>query len=54
MPVNLQWSNHKPPLVELAAKTILNQVLDALAYAGTDQPQITGHIPLPKKRPIPR
>jgi hypothetical protein len=27
---------------------------DALAYAGADEPPITGHIPLPKRRPIPR
>jgi hypothetical protein len=27
---------------------------DAMAYAGADEPQITGHIPLPKRRPIPR
>jgi hypothetical protein len=39
---------------ERAAKIILNRVPDALAYAGSDQPQITGHVRLPKKRPIPR
>jgi hypothetical protein len=30
------------------------QAADALAYAGADEPAITGHIPLPKRRPIPR
>jgi hypothetical protein len=39
---------------ERAAKTILRRLPDALAYAGTDEPPITGHIPLPKRRPIPR
>ena len=35
-----------------AAQAILKQEPDALASA--DKPSITGHIPLPKKRPIPR
>jgi hypothetical protein len=35
-----------------AAKTILKQAPNALASA--DDPPITGHIPLPKRRPIPR
>ena len=39
---------------ERAAKTILKRLPDAMAYAGADEPQITGHIPLPKRRPIPR
>ena len=39
---------------ERAAKTILKRLPDAMAYADTDEPQITGHIPLPKRRPIPR
>jgi hypothetical protein len=39
---------------ERAAKTILNRLPDALAYAGADEPPITGRIPLPKRRPIPR
>ena len=39
---------------ERAAKTILKRLPDALAYAGADEPPITGHIPLPKRRPIPR
>jgi hypothetical protein len=39
---------------EQAAKTILKRLPDAMAYAGADEPQITGHIPLPKRRPIPR
>jgi hypothetical protein len=39
---------------ERAAKTILNKLPEAMAYAGANEPPITGHIPLPKKRPIPR
>jgi hypothetical protein len=39
---------------ERAAKTILNRLPDALAYAGADEPRVSGHIPLPKRRPIPR
>jgi hypothetical protein len=39
---------------ERAAKTILNKLPAAMAYAGANEPPITGHIPLPKKRPIPR
>jgi hypothetical protein len=39
---------------ERAAKTILKRLPDALAYAGADEPPITGRIPLPKRRPIPR
>ncbi|SDS26881.1 hypothetical protein SAMN05444158_1534 [Bradyrhizobium canariense] len=35
-----------------AADAILKRAPDALADA--DERQITGHIPLPKKRPIPR
>jgi hypothetical protein len=35
-----------------AAQAILKQAPDAQASA--DEPPITGHIPLPKKRPIPR
>ena len=37
-----------------AAEAILKQAPDAQASAGTDEPAITGHIPLPKRRPIPR
>jgi hypothetical protein len=37
-----------------AAEAILKRLPDASAYAGTDAPPITGHIPLPKRRPIPR
>jgi hypothetical protein len=38
-----------------AAQAILKQAPDAQASAGTaDEPPITGHIPLPKRRPIPR
>jgi hypothetical protein len=39
---------------ERAAKAILKRAPDAHASAGTDGPLITGHIPLPKSRPIPR
>jgi hypothetical protein len=39
---------------ERAAETILKRLPDALAYAGADESPITGHIPLPKRRPIPR
>ena len=39
---------------ERAAKKILNRLPDALAYASADEPSITGHIPLPKRRPVPR
>jgi hypothetical protein len=39
---------------ERAAKTILERLPDALAYAGADEPPATGHIPLPKRRPLPR
>jgi hypothetical protein len=35
-----------------AAQAILKKEPDALASA--DRPTITGHIPLPRKRPIPR
>jgi hypothetical protein len=35
-----------------AAQAILKQEPDAQASA--DKPTVTGHIPLPKKRPIPR
>jgi hypothetical protein len=36
------------------AATILRRARYAQASAGTDEPPITGHIPLPKRRPIPR
>jgi hypothetical protein len=39
---------------ERAAKTILKRLPETLAYAGADEPPITRHIPLPKRRPIPR
>jgi hypothetical protein len=39
---------------ERAAKTILKRLPDALAYAGADEPPVTGHIPLPRRRPNPR
>jgi hypothetical protein len=37
-----------------AAAAILKHAPDAQASAGADGPPITGHIPLPKRRPIPR
>jgi hypothetical protein len=37
-----------------AAAAILKRAPEAQASAGTDEPPITGHIPLPKRRPIPR
>jgi hypothetical protein len=37
-----------------SAAAILRRLPDAQAAAGTVGPPITGHIPLPKKRPIPR
>jgi len=37
-----------------AAAAILRRAENAQASAGTDEPPITGHIPLPKRRPIPR
>jgi hypothetical protein len=33
-----------------AAEAILKRLPDTLAYAGADEPLITGHIPLPKRR----
>jgi hypothetical protein len=52
--------DHRPSAEEHAAafreasEAILKQAPDAQASAGTDEPPITGHIPLPKRRPIPR
>ena len=37
-----------------AAAAILRRLPDAQASAGTNKLPITGHIPLPKRRPIPR
>jgi len=37
-----------------AAAAILRQAPYAQASTGTNEPTITGHIPVPKKRPIPR
>jgi hypothetical protein len=39
---------------EQAAETILKRLPDAQASADIGAPPITGHIPLPKRRPIPR
>jgi hypothetical protein len=39
---------------ERAAKAILRRLPDALAYAGADEPAVTGRIPLPKRQPIRR
>jgi hypothetical protein len=37
-----------------AAAAILKKAPDAQASADINEPPITGHIPLPKRRPIPR
>jgi hypothetical protein len=37
-----------------AAAAILRRAQYAQASAGTDDSSITGHIPLPKRRPVPR
>jgi hypothetical protein len=37
-----------------AAAAILRRAQNAQANVGTDEPPITGHVPLPKRRPIPR
>jgi hypothetical protein len=37
-----------------AATAILRQLPNAQASVGTNERPITGHIPLPKRRPIPR
>jgi len=37
-----------------AAEAILKRLQDAPADSGAAEPPISGHIPLPKKRPIPR
>jgi hypothetical protein len=39
---------------ERAAEAILRRAQHATAAAGTDKPLITGPVPLPKPRPIPR
>jgi hypothetical protein len=39
---------------ERAAKEILKRLPDAQASARSDELPIVGHIPLPKRRPIPR
>lgn len=36
---------------ERAAEAILKRAPDAQAFAGADEPPITGHIPLPRRRP---
>jgi hypothetical protein len=37
-----------------AAEAILRRTPDAQASARTEEPAISGHVPLPKRRPIPR
>ena len=39
---------------ERAATAIIRQLPNAQASVGTSERPITGHIPLPKRRPIPR
>jgi len=48
----VQLRKSKPLLP--SSEPILKRLPDAMAYAGADEPPITGHIPLPKRRPIPR
>jgi hypothetical protein len=52
--------DHRPSAEELAeaafrkaASAILRRLPDAQASAGTNEPRITGRIPLPKRRPKP-
>jgi hypothetical protein len=47
-------SEEQAAAFEQAAQAILKQTPDAQASAGTHEPPITGHIPLPKRRPNPR
>jgi hypothetical protein len=53
-PTNINQRPSPEELFQQAAEAILKQAPDAQASAGTDEPPITGHIPLPKRRPIPR
>jgi hypothetical protein len=52
-PIHLAAEEQAAAAFERAAKTILRRLPDALAYASADAFPITGHVPLPKKRPIP-
>ena len=45
---------HAAASFQRTAAAILRRAQYAQAFAGTDEPPITGHIPLPKRRPIPR
>ena len=45
---------HAAAAFRQAAAAILRQLPDAQASAGTSELPITRHIPLPKRRPIPR
>jgi hypothetical protein len=47
-------SEEQAAAFEQAAQAILKQAPDAQASAGTHEPPIIGHIPLPKRRPNPR
>jgi len=53
-PTNIDQGPSPEELFQRAAEASLKQAPDAQASAGTDESPITGHIPLPKRRPIPR
>jgi hypothetical protein len=52
IPTNIEKAQEKADDFLQAAQAILKQ--EPNAQASADKPAVTGHIPLPKKRPIPR
>ncbi len=46
--------DHAVVAFQRAAEAILKRAPNAKASAGANEPPIGGHIPLPKRRPIPR
>jgi hypothetical protein len=50
---NARSSEEQAAAFQQAAQAILKHAPDAQASAATDEPPIVGHIPLPKRRPIP-
>ena len=46
--------DHAVAAFQRAAEAILKRAPNAQASAGANEPPIAGHIPLPKRRPIPR
>src|SRR6476469_3553655 len=46
--------DHAVAAFQRAAEAILKRAPNAQASAGANEPPIGGHIPLPKRRPIPR